>query len=122
MTEYPSGVRMDTVLPWVGTVPANVTEPPDGARTSSPSSAAMSTPRCCPAAYGSEPSAKGRSTSPRAGQAQASPALGTASAEMSTTTNAIKRLMSISVARMDNSLDTVETGSAVVNQGYREPR
>jgi hypothetical protein len=41
---------METVVPLDGTDPANVTVPATGATTSAPASAAMSIPRCWPAA------------------------------------------------------------------------
>jgi len=50
VTDQPSGVSIVTDLPLVGTVPANVTMPPAGARTVDPTSPATSIPRCCPAA------------------------------------------------------------------------
>ena len=43
---------------------------PTAATTSAPAGAAMSTPRCCPAAYGSEPLRNAVSTSPRTGHVQ----------------------------------------------------
>jgi hypothetical protein len=45
-------LRIAIALPLEGTVPANVTLPPAGARTEAPGGAAMSMPRCWPAAYG----------------------------------------------------------------------
>jgi hypothetical protein len=46
VTESPSAVRIETLLPLVGTVPAKVTCPPVGATTVVPVAAPMSTPRC----------------------------------------------------------------------------
>jgi hypothetical protein len=46
----PLGVTMVTVVPWVGTWPANETSPDAGARTARAPSSAMSRPRCCPPA------------------------------------------------------------------------
>jgi hypothetical protein len=70
VTEYPSVVRIVTVLPPRGTVPANEIEPPAGAPTTVPLGAPMSIPRCCPAAYGSDPTEKPMSTGPETGQLQ----------------------------------------------------
>jgi hypothetical protein len=50
VTESASAVRIETLLPLVGTVPANVTSPAAGATTVVPVAAPMSTPRCCPPA------------------------------------------------------------------------
>jgi hypothetical protein len=58
-TLSPPPVRIVTVSPCVGTRPANDTSPSTGARMTSDSPTAMSTPRCCPAAYGSSPSENG---------------------------------------------------------------
>lgn len=55
-TASPSAVWMVTVLPCVGTVPANETVPAAGASTCSPVEPDTSMPRCWPAAYGSGPS------------------------------------------------------------------
>ncbi len=72
VTEYlPSGVRIETVLPLVGTVPANVTVPAVGATTVWPDGAPTSIPRCCPPAYGLLPSEKGRNTGPSTGHVHA---------------------------------------------------
>jgi hypothetical protein len=46
VTLYPSAVRIVSVRPLSATVPANVTCPAAGARTSAPGAAATSTPRC----------------------------------------------------------------------------
>jgi hypothetical protein len=67
---------MVTLMPEVGTVPANVTVPAAGATTGASAAAPMSIPRCCPAAYGCAGSkTNGWSTGPSAGQVQA-PATG----------------------------------------------
>jgi hypothetical protein len=55
VTTHPSGVVIVTVRPPLGTEPAKVTMPLAGASTGSPPLAAMSMPRCWPAAYGSSP-------------------------------------------------------------------
>lgn len=79
-TLYPPVAAIVTVRPCVGTCPANVTSPDAGARTTRAPPRAMSTPRCCPPAYGLSPSENSRSTSPSAGQAQACAAEAVASA------------------------------------------
>lgn len=68
---WPSRVTIVTVKPCVGTCPANVTSPDTGARIACPPTTAMSTPRCCPPAYGLSPMENARSTAPSAGQAHA---------------------------------------------------
>ncbi len=45
VTAQPSSVRIDTVRPFVGSEPANVTRPAAGARTSEPAGPATSIPR-----------------------------------------------------------------------------
>ncbi len=67
------------VFPPPGTVPANDTTPEAGAATEEPEGAPTSTPRCCPAAYGSSPNRKGRSTSPCTGHVQPNADAGNAS-------------------------------------------
>jgi hypothetical protein len=52
VTVLPEAVSIETVLPELGTVPANETTPSAGASTDAPTSADMSMPRCWPAAYG----------------------------------------------------------------------
>src|SRR3954454_17667841 len=53
VTERASAVRIETVRPLEGTLPANVTTPAAGAPTGAPREPApMSMPRCWPAAYG----------------------------------------------------------------------
>ena len=52
----------------------------------------MSTPRCCPPAYGSGPSENGRSTGPAAGQVQACAAGAAASAASRTRSESIRRM------------------------------
>ncbi|GIU94299.1 MAG: hypothetical protein KatS3mg012_0756 [Gaiellaceae bacterium] len=69
----PVAVRTVTVSPCVGTRPANVTSPATGARMGSVPTSAMSTPRCCPAAYGSLPRTNGRRTAPFAGHTHSVP-------------------------------------------------
>src|SRR3954469_14288464 len=71
VTDQPSDVRIESVRPPPGTVPANVTVPPAAAATAVPGGAPMSTPRCWPPAYGAEPSENGRSTGPATGQVHA---------------------------------------------------
>jgi hypothetical protein len=70
-TMYRSPVAIVTVRPWVGTVPAKDTRPEAGARIALDSRTAMSSPRCCPAAYASLPTENVRRTGPSAGQAHA---------------------------------------------------
>ena len=89
-TLYPPGVRIVTVSPCVGTWPANVTSPPDGARTTCAPPRATSMPRCCPPAYGSSPSEKPRSTSPSAGHDHALAAGAVVSAQPSARTTAAR--------------------------------
>src|SRR2546426_7025272 len=67
---------MVTVLPPRGTVPAKETDPAAGATTAVPVGDPMSIPRCCPPAYGSDPSEKRTSTGPVTGQLQPSAGLG----------------------------------------------
>jgi len=67
----PSVVTIVTVVPCVGTWPANEISPVAGARTMRASPSAMSIPRCCPPAYGLSPSANSRRTAPSVGHAQA---------------------------------------------------
>ncbi|HEU6446070.1 MAG TPA: hypothetical protein VFL61_13530 [Gaiellaceae bacterium] len=55
VTAQPSGVRIDTVLPFVGSEPANDTRPAAGARTAEPTAPPMSTPRCPDAVYAPPP-------------------------------------------------------------------
>lgn len=50
VTAYPSAVWIVTARPPLGTKPTNETVPAAGARTSAPTAAPMSTPRCWPAA------------------------------------------------------------------------
>jgi hypothetical protein len=69
--ENPSGVRIVSVCPAVGTAPANPTTPAFGARTSEAAGAPMSMPRCWPPVYGSSSNAKPRSTGPSTGQLHA---------------------------------------------------
>jgi len=52
VTASPSAVVIVSARPEPGTVPLKVTVPAAGASTDSSASAAMSTPRCSPAAYG----------------------------------------------------------------------
>jgi hypothetical protein len=67
----PPAVVTVTVRPCVGTVPANVTSPLAGERTTGAPARATSTPRCCPPAYVSGPTEYPRKTGPSAGHAQA---------------------------------------------------
>jgi hypothetical protein len=60
-----------TVVPFVGTEPANVTSPVAGARTAEEPPSATSIPRCWPDAYVSPLREKPRSTSPSAGHVHA---------------------------------------------------
>jgi hypothetical protein len=109
VTACPPPVAIVTVFPWRGTVPANVTTPAAGARTSSPCSAPMSIPRCCPPAYGSSPNTNGLSTSPPTGHDQALAVAGAASPKTTMTRTTIglrivrttPQLLEI-VARKDN--------------------
>jgi hypothetical protein len=71
VTLNPSAVRIESVRPLPATVPANVTSPAAGARTSAPGAPPTSIPRCWPAAYGSLVVEKGRTTAPSLGQDQA---------------------------------------------------
>src|SRR5215213_2689227 len=59
------------VMPEVPAVPAKRTSPAAAARTAVPTEAAMSIPRCCPAAFGSVPFRYGVITSPVTGQVHA---------------------------------------------------
>jgi hypothetical protein len=67
----PSPARTLTVKPDEPAVPANSTSPPAAATTVAPTGAAMSMPRCCPAAYGSAPFLYDVMTSPETGQVHA---------------------------------------------------
>jgi hypothetical protein len=72
VTDQPSAVSIDKVLPPSGTTPANVTIPAAGARTVSPAPPPTSMPRCWPPAYGWVESKENRCwTGPSAGQLQA---------------------------------------------------
>src|SRR5918911_718443 len=71
VTAYPSGVRIVSDVPFVGTVPANVTVPAAGASTGEPAAPPMSTPRCWPPRYGLLPSRNGRRTAPSVDQLHA---------------------------------------------------
>jgi hypothetical protein len=55
VTAQPSAVRIETVRPFDGSDPANVTRPAAGARTSEPAGPAMSIPRCPDAVYAPPP-------------------------------------------------------------------
>lgn len=98
-TRCPSDVVMVTVSPWVGTVPANVTSPLAGARTARAPPSSTSIPRCCPAAYLSSATEKGRRTAPSAGQVQARACCGAAS----TTTNGARPTSTRRVFRRENT-------------------
>jgi len=50
VSKRPSAVLIETVSPELPTVPANRTVPAVAATTGVPTRAAMSIPRCCPAA------------------------------------------------------------------------
>lgn len=99
VTEKPSAVRIETVFPRAGTNPANVTRPVAGARTASPSVAAMSTPRCWPVAYGSDPTSKPRNTAPSTGHDQAKPASGTARPASSSPRTRARRIFNLLFSR-----------------------
>jgi hypothetical protein len=72
-TVYPSAVRMLSVGPFPGVVPANATAPVAGAPTGAPGFPATSIPRRCPRSYGCARSNENvRSTSPLVGHDQAS--------------------------------------------------
>ena len=62
-------------------LPAKVTSPETGARTVAASTRPMSTPRCCPPAYGLSPSENSRRTSPSAGHAHAEALAGAAASD-----------------------------------------
>jgi hypothetical protein len=55
VTAQPSAVRIETVRPFDGSDPANVTRPTAGAMTSEPTGPAMSIPRCPEAVYAPPP-------------------------------------------------------------------
>ena len=121
MTEKPSSVRIVTVLPPVGTVPAKETVPPAGASTGVPVGEPISIPRCCPAAYGSDPNEKGRRTGPRTGQLQAQLEVGETSAARAA--HASSRILSPSfVARNANIDARVAAALVVVKSGYKDER
>ena len=72
VTERPAAVSTVRLRPDAGTVPANVTTPVAGARTSAPESPPMSMPRCWPPAYGCAGSKRnGWRTGPSAGHVHA---------------------------------------------------
>lgn len=72
VTDQPSEVRMVSDFPLPGTVPANVTTPPAGARTADPGSPPISIPRCSPAEYGwAGSNENASSTGPPVGQVHA---------------------------------------------------
>jgi hypothetical protein len=121
VTEKPSSVPIVTVLPPVGTVPAKETVPLAGASTGVPVGEPMSIPRCCPAAYGSDPNEKGRRTGPRTGQVQAQAEVGEASAARAAHASSRIRRPSV-VARNENTETRVATTPFVVKSGYNDER
>ena len=102
VTARPSEVWIVRARPPPGTEPLNVTVPDAGARTSAPVAAAMSRPRCWPAAYSSSASENGRRTGPSAGHTQPA-AAGTTTRDAVATTTA-----SESTRRMRYRLRDVE--------------
>src|SRR5579862_6962635 len=87
LTARPAGVTIVTDLPFVGTVPANVTDPTAGATTGAPEAAPIAMPRCSPAAYGCAGSnEKVCRTGPCTGQVHAA-TQGTTAASMSAHTS-----------------------------------
>jgi hypothetical protein len=90
---WPSVVEMVIVSPCVGTVPANVTSPAAGERTGDEASAAMSSPRCWPAAYRSSATEYSRRTGPSAGHDQAWATGVAVSAPATTMTAASRRVV-----------------------------
>jgi hypothetical protein len=72
VTDQPSEVRIVNDFPLPGTVPANVTTPAAGARTTDPVSPPISIPRCSPAEYGwAGSNENASSTGPPVGQVHA---------------------------------------------------
>jgi hypothetical protein len=121
VTEKPSSVWIVTVLPPVGTVPAKETVPPVGASTGVPVGEPMSIPRCCPAAYGSDPNEKGRRTGPRTGQLQAQPDDGeTSAARAAHASSRIRRLFFVAIN--ENTEARVAMSPVVVKSGYKDER
>jgi hypothetical protein len=87
-------LRIDTLNPLLGTVPAKVTLPDAGATTAVPGVAEISIPRCCPAAYGCASSNENASTTvPVTGQLQP-PADGTTTSALRASAHAILLRMS----------------------------
>src|SRR5215211_4019875 len=91
VTDHPSGVRIVTARPCVGTLPTNDTTPPEGAATDAPDEAATSMPRCCPSAYGLPPNTNGRTSAPSTGQVQADARGGAVRARATTSATADRR-------------------------------
>jgi len=123
VTENASAVRIETLFPLAGTVPANVTCPAAGATTVVPVGAPMSTPRCCPPAYGCAGSkVNGASTGPATGHVHA-PAAGTPTNAKANTTTTIARTTTPFCCQ-DGKREglTLARASAVVNSDYSEPR
>src|SRR5262249_50401801 len=108
---------MVTDSPFVGTVPAKLMTPAAGATTSSPAtSPPMSTPRCCPAAYGCDSSyEKGRSTGPWIGQLQALAAGAQAAKRM-----VGRRSRGGNVVTLRNVRRRLARSTAVVKSAYRD--
>ena len=91
--EYPSAVRIVSARPPPGTDPTKDTLPATGARTDSPTAPPTSIPRCWPAAYGSDPKTKGRSTGPSIGHVHACAPPGNSSANSVLETTASRRIV-----------------------------
>src|SRR3954454_4057458 len=95
------------VSPELPATPANVTRPVLAALTRVPTGAAMSMPRCWPAAYGSSPFLYGVMTSPRTGQAQ-SVAAAAGGASVSAARSAARKAMYFMPATVDRRADAGE--------------
>jgi hypothetical protein len=123
VTEKPSCVRIVTVSPPPGTTPAKATTPETGATTVAPAAPPTSIPRCCPAAYGSLPKEKGRSTGPSTGQDQAWPA-GAATSASTTARASRKTRITGPLLRCQNCkrATTIAVVADVVNSDYSEER
>ena len=107
VTARPPGVVIVSDRPEPGTVPLKVTVPAAGASTVSPAVAAMSMPRCSPAAYGcAESKLNGWSTGPETGQVHAR-ATGATSSAARAATSSTRRIDITSVVRSENGRSRV---------------
>jgi hypothetical protein len=98
VTLYPSAVSIVTTRPPAGTEPTKETIPAAGAATAVPTGTPRSMPRCCPAAYSSPESEKGRRMGPSTGHDQPD-AAGTASRDAIAVT-----IATVSLRRMGHRL------------------